>query len=491
MKKIRYLSLLLVVLASVLPMRGQDVFNPTSPSEPGIAPTKLIVEATPSEGGSVSGGGKFTPESTVKVTASAKTNYKFVQWTDEAGNVVSTSRSYSFTKGYGTERLTAHFQFAPGSPSEPAPGETLVYYRLTLANTEGGTVSGGGRYQCNTSVSLRASSKTNFEFVNWTNETGEIVSTSASFSYKTKAYNETLTANFRFNPSSPTEPSDPVLRHKVYVTATEGGTASTGASTVLAGKTTTLSAQANTGYKLIGWYLDGELYTKLASFTFTMGDTDVHFEARFEFNPSSPDEPNMPEEKKYALYLMAGVTYPGTVIDCPLYVTNLDVLKDMTFNMTFPEQAQPDWSTLTIGDKAVGYQAAVAPTETAGVYQVTLIGGTLEAGTTQLLNVKVTVADTVMYNTSHQVKLNQVSVIEEDGTSVTTSTRNGSVKVYKLGDTNGDGYVDVVDKMNIVTLIVGQTPDNFIPEVSDANEDGFIDVSDGVKIINTIINGDK
>ncbi len=490
MNKIRYLSLLAVLLASVLPLWGQDVFNPDSPSEPGTAPTKLIVVAEPADGGTVGGGGKFTPESSVKVTASAKTNFKFVKWTDAEGNVVATTSTYTFSKSFGTDRLTAHFEFSPGSPAEPVPGENLVYYRLSLSATEGGSVSGGGRYQCNKSVTLKATCNANFEFVNWTNEEGEIVSTSASFSYKTNAFNETLTANFRFNPNSPAEPSDPVLSHKLTVKAEEGGTASTSASVVQTGKTANLQATANTGYKFIGWYLDNELYTNLASFTFTMGDVNVEFEARFEFNPDSPSEPNMPTDKKYAMYLMAGVTYPGTVIDCPLYVTNLDVLKDMTFHLSFPEQAQPDWSTLTIGDKAVGYTASVAPTEESGVYQVSLIGGTLEAGTAQLLNVKVTVPENTALNSSYQVKVNQVSVTDADGNATTTSTRNGSVKVYKLGDTNGDGYVDIADKMNIVMLIVGETPDSFIPEVSDANEDGYIDVSDGIMIINSIISGE-
>ncbi len=490
MKKIRYLSLLVLLLVSVIPVWGQDTFDPVSPSEPGTPPTKLIVTAEPSVAGRVTGGGKYTPESSVTVKAYTNTNYSFVSWTDADGKVVSTSSTYTFTKSYSTDRLTANFEFTPGSPEEPVPGELLVYYRLSVAASEGGTVSGGGKYRGGTSVSLKANCKENFDFVSWTNEDGEVVSTDASFTYTTNAYNETLTANFRFNPDSPTEPSDPILRHKLTVTATDGGTAS-GSSVVLSGNTATLYANCNAGYVFLGWYLNGTLYTTLQQFSYTMGDEDVAFEARFEFNPESPSEPATPEDKKYAIYLMSGVTYPGTTIDCPLYVTNLDMLQDMTFHLTFPEQVQPDWATLTVGDKAVGYTPSVAETAEAGVYMVSLIGGTLQPGTTQLLNVKVTIPETVEYNTSHQVKINQVSVTEASGATATASTRNGSVKVYKLGDTNGDGYVDVVDKMNIVTLIVDEKPEDFIPEVSDANEDGYIDISDGMTIINTIVNGDE
>ncbi len=478
-----------MLLVSVVPIWGQDIFDPASPSEPGTAPTKLVVTAEPAVAGSVTGGGKYTPESGVTVRAYANTNYSFVNWIDAEGNVVSTSSTYSFTKSYSTERLTANFEFSPGSPAEPVPGELLVYYRLTLAATEGGTVSGGGKYRCGTSVSLQANCKANFDFVCWTNESGEVVSTDASFTYTANAYNETLTANFSFNPGSPEEPSDPILRHKITVTTTDGGTAS-GSSVVLSGSTATLYAYCNTGYTFLGWYLNGTLYTTLSQFSYTMGDEDVAFEARFEFNPDSPSEPAMPEDKKYAIYLMSGVTYPGTTIDCPLYVTNLDVLQDMTFNLTFPEQVQPDWTTLTIGDKAVGYTPSVAETAEAGVYMVSLIGGTLQPGTTRLMNVKVRIPETVECNTSHQVKINQVSVTEASGATTTTSTRNGSVKVYKLGDTNGDGYVDIADKVNIVLLVVGKEQKTFLPEVSDVNEDGYIDISDGVKIVNFILHGE-
>ncbi len=490
MKKIRYLSLLTLLMVSFIPIWGQDTFDPVSPSEPGTPPTKLIVTAEPAVGGRVTGGGKFTPESNVKVTAYANTNYSFVNWTDAEGNVVSTSSTYSFTKAYSTDKLTARFEFTPGSPAEPVPGEQLVYYRLSLAATEGGTVSGGGKYRCGTSVSLRASCNDNFDFVNWTNEDGEVVSTAASFKYTANAYNETLTANFKFNPASPTEPSDPVLRHKITVTTTDGGTAS-GSSVVLSGSTATLNATCNTGYVFLGWYLNGTLYTTLKRFSYTMGDEDVAFEARFEFNPDSPSEPAMPEDKKYAIYLMSGITYPGTTLDCPLYVTNLDKLQDLTFNLTFPEQVQPDWTTLTIGEKAIGYTSSVSETGEAGVYMLSFIGGILPPGTALLANVKVTVPSSVEYNTSHQVKINQVSVTETSGATTTTSTRNGSIKVYKLGDTNGDGFVDVVDKMNIVSLIVDEEPEEFISEVSDANEDGYIDISDGMTIINTIVNGEE
>ena len=487
MIKIRYLSVALMMYSASFAW-GQDDFNPASPAEPGAPPVKLVVLAEPAAGGNVYGGGKYVPETSVRVSASANTNFRFVNWTDTKGHVLSESSSYTMIKGNGVDSLIAHFEYSPGSPSEPAPGTSLVYYKLTVEAGEGGSVSGGGRYQCGKSVHLSASCKTNFEFVNWTNEEGDVVSTSSQFYYTTKAYSETLTANFRFNPPGPSEPSDPILRHNIDVTCTEGGTANTSSSVVLCGGTARLTAYVNAGYAFLGWYLNGELYTTDLSFTYTMGDEDVCFEAKFEFNPDSPSEPSKPTDKQYAFYLMSEITYPDTRIDCPLYLTSLDPLRDMTFQLTFPQEAKPVWNTLELDAKAEGYTVAWEETAEENVFLIKLTGGTVPAGNTRLLNVKVDVPETVPTATSYQVKINQVSVMEEAGNTVTASTRNGRVYVYDLGDTNGDGEVNVTDGVNMVNYLqVGDPGDgSFIKEVSDVSEDGSYNVTDIVGIVGIV-----
>lgn len=488
MTKTRYLSLT-VMLFTVVTLWAQDDFNPDSPPEPGIPPTKLILKAEPAAGGSVSGGGKFVPGTSVTARASSNTGFKFTEWTDGNGNVVSSSYAYSFKKGGKDETLTAHFVYEPGNPAEPNPGESLVYYRLDLKAGNGGSVSGGGRYQGGKSVYINATCNENFDFVGWTDEKGETVSTNRYLYYVKKACNETLTANFAYNPDSPKEPSDPVLQHKITIICTEGGTARSSAYVVLDGKTAQLSASPNDGYIFTGWYVNGELYNEQRSFTYTMNGSDVEFEARFEFNPQDPAEPSKPSDKQYALYLMSEITYPGTIIDCPLYLTSLDMLRDMTFQMTFPEEALPDWNTLELGDKASGYKVAVTETGEPDVYQLSLTGGTVPAGNTKLLNVKLNVPETVAPGSSFQVKLNQVSVTEDAGNTVTASTRNGRVYVYKLGDTNGDGIVNITDKLNMVSYVVNGDPGDgsFIKEVSDVNGDGDYSVTDSVGILEIVL----
>ncbi|WP_253952346.1 InlB B-repeat-containing protein [Xylanibacter muris] len=484
---IRYLSLAVMTVFAVIPLLGQDDFNPSSPSEPGAPPTKLVLLAEPADGGTLYGGGKYVSETNISISAYAKTNFKFAAWTDTKGNIISINSSYIICKGTDNDTLVAHFDFNPGSPAEPVPGSNLVYYRLDVEAGYGGSASGGGRYQCGKQVRINATCNANFEFAGWTNDEGTLVSMEKNYSYTTNAFPETLTANFKFNPNSPTEPSDPILRHNITVDCTEGGTAESNATVVLSGNKAYLTANPNPGYLFIGWYLNGVLYTKDLSFTYVMGNEDVSFEARFEFNPEAPSEPSQPSDKQYALYLMSEITFPGTQIDCPLYLTSLAPLHDMTFRLTFPEEAQPDWNTLQLDDKAQGYAVEVNETDSANVWQLTMTGGTVTAGNTKLLNIKLNVPETTACGTSYQVKINQVSVTEENGNTVTASTRNGRVYVYKLGDNNGDGEINVTDKMNTVLHVVGMTTKDFIREVADVNEDGTLDVSDAMGVISILL----
>jgi hypothetical protein len=63
--------------------------------EPVTTTYTISVSADPSEGGTVSGGGEYSENASVTVTATANEHYTFVKWT-EGGEQVSTSASYTF-----------------------------------------------------------------------------------------------------------------------------------------------------------------------------------------------------------------------------------------------------------------------------------------------------------------------------------------------------------------------------------------------------------
>ena len=79
------------------------------------------VSATPTEGGTVSGGGSYDYGASATVTATANNGYRFVNWT-ENGTSVSTDASYTFT-ATGARNLVANFE--------------LITYTVTWKNYDG------------------------------------------------------------------------------------------------------------------------------------------------------------------------------------------------------------------------------------------------------------------------------------------------------------------------------------------------------------------
>ncbi len=72
----------------------------------------VALSALPADGGNTNGAGTFNSGSSVTVTASGNTGYKFVNWT-ENGIQVSTDANYQFTI-IGDRTLVAHFIVGPG-----------------------------------------------------------------------------------------------------------------------------------------------------------------------------------------------------------------------------------------------------------------------------------------------------------------------------------------------------------------------------------------
>lgn len=481
MKRIRYLSLLMLLLCSINSW-GQFDFNPVDPPEPGLPPMRLELRVNPAEAGWTSGGGTYAEGTSVPLRAYCYTGFVFDKWTDENGNTVSTDPYFAFTKGERAEVLTANYIFNPDSPKEPDDPANTLYYRLNIASTEGGSASGGGRYLAGTSVRLYAYTNVGFDFDGWYDEDDNCVSTSQSFDYTMSEGTTNLEARFTFNPDNPSEPDEPIVKHSVMATAIEGGYTNFSMVRELTGTSVYLNATCNTGYRFEGWYLNGELYTTLRSFSYTVGNENVSFEARFVFDPDNPSEPGMPSTKRYAFYMMNQVTKPGATVKFPVYLSSLANLGDMTFQLTFPEGLVPILETVEMSDKVPGYTVSYSLVE-GTTYLFSLIGGTAGDGDYPLLVFSVNIPETITTGQGYPIVINQVSVTEEEGNTVTASTRNGRISVYKLGDTNGDDVVDAMDVLNMVTVSLQKKTETFIQEVSDINEDEDIDAQDVLGVV--------
>ena len=486
-KKIRYLTMLLVLLIGSTGGWAQEPFNPSDPPEPGQPPMKLEVKVSPAEAGSVSGANRYAEGTQVNLRAYVNTGFRFVSWTDSDGNVLSTSTSYTHTKRAGHEKLTAIYVFDPSNPAEPDDPANIMYYQLQVNSTEGGSAYGGGRYLAGKSITLSANADSKFDFVGWYDDaSGDLLSSQRSFSYTTTAKHRSITARFLFNPDSPEEPSEPVLRRTVTATPTEGGTTNFSSQYVLIGTSINFSASANSGYDFDGWFLNGELYTALRNFSYTVTDSYYqNFEARFTFNPDSPNEPGMPTTTKHAIFLMNRVTKPSSTLKYPIYLSSVRTLKDMTFQLEFPEELTPDFTQVEMSERAVGYSVSYTKVDEKN-YIFTLTGGTVPAGNAALLVFTINVSNDIITCLDYPVKINLVEVTEEDNTVTTASTRNGRISVYKNGDANGDNVVDALDASLILQYVAhkfGDDNKDFIKEAADTNNGEEVDALDASLVL--------
>jgi len=485
-----------MLLFGSISLWAQDDFNPVSPSEPG-SPTiysRIVLQRNIGEAGSVSGEGRYVVGNTVRVYAYVNSSYTFLNWTDTHGNVLGTGTTLDFENTERTDTLIANYAFTPGSPAEPSEPSTTLYYRLGLKASMGCTVSGAGRYQAGKNVSVYANVENGYNFLGWKNSKGETVSNSASFSYTMSVDGDTLTALCVFNPGSPQEPSDPVLCHTVTATCSDGGYCNGSTGRFLEGSTYTLYAYANTGYDFVGWYLNGELYTTLRSFSYTVGKENMNFYAQFTFNPSSPGEPNMPAISEYSYYLPTVNGKPGDMVKFAINLVNTQVVKDMNIRITFPAGVVIEPADYVLSSKATGYNVTICEAvdtisiieEGAQLWDFTLIGGTTEPATQTLLTFDVYLPDSIDTGHRHQVKINQISMSMEDGTAVTARTRNGLIGVFKRADVNGDDTVDALDASLILQYVAHKIDDDnegFIQEVANTNDGDEVDALDASLVL--------
>ena len=141
---------------------------------------EVRVTASPSNGGSVSGGAVYQAGQSCTVNASAHTGWEFVSWT-ENGTVVSQEASYTFL--VQTDRnLVANFSVQK------------VNIIVNADPAGSGTFTGTGTYNYGDHVLLTAYPAEGFEFFNWT-ENDNVISSNRTISF-TATGDRTLVAHF-------------------------------------------------------------------------------------------------------------------------------------------------------------------------------------------------------------------------------------------------------------------------------------------------------
>lgn len=206
----------------------------------------VVVSADPPAGGDVEAdSSKYEPGELAKMRARPQKGWCFVHWTQN-GVPVSTDPDFQFNVT-ANRTLVGHFAFGNMITATPYPAN-------------GGTAGGGGVYGVGNSVTLTASAKPGYAFLNWT-DNGVEVSQSESYTFDCVG-NQVLVANFIAS-------ANPGFTVSVSASPSDGGTLS-GGGFYTNGAAATVIAAPNSGFGFLNWSEGGVEVSALSAYSFTV-----------------------------------------------------------------------------------------------------------------------------------------------------------------------------------------------------------------------------
>nr|MDE6854632.1 hypothetical protein [Muribaculaceae bacterium] len=439
----RLLRFICLTVAVLLTAAVQAQYNPSNPPEPNTPVTKYTVTASaiPSAGGSVSGTGSYAAGTTVTLSASTYSNYRFSGWTDRDGKTVSTSTRFSFVMGAADAHFDAHFTYAPTSPSEPVTPDKYAYVYVTVLPSGAGSVSGTGRYTVGSTVRLTASTYSDYTFVSWTRD-GETIGTSTTLSYKVQEEGNNITANYRYSPSSPSEPSTPAVLYRLYLSCAPSGAGSINVSSgtqYRAGQNVYLRAYNNSGYVFRDWTAeDGSVVSTAYSFNYTMPDADTRLTANFVYSPDNPSEPSAPNPSRNVLYGGRELAMPGADFLYNISLENADAITGVNIDVTVPEGVAFDMDMASLTARAPEHVLNVESVGDA-TYRLTVRGTEAISGANgAIIRIPAHLGADATVDTSIAVNLTHGVLYLADGSQTPVDAINGSVKVIAIPETLPD-----------------------------------------------------
>ena len=186
-------------------------------------------------------------------------------------------RLYTFSIT-GNCNLVAEFKTTGGGGggTDPTP-PTPTQYTVTVSAGTGGSATGGGTYNKDTSVTVKAIPQTGYHFVKWT-ENGTQISTLAEYNFTVTA-SRNLVAVFEVDSTTPTE-------YKVTFDA-NGGSVNPTEATTAGGKLASLPTASRSGYHFDGWFTTANGGAKITTDTVYASDTRIY--AHWTKNSGSGD----------------------------------------------------------------------------------------------------------------------------------------------------------------------------------------------------------
>ena len=190
----------------------------------------------------------------------------------------------------------AQDDFDPATPIEPYMRYKV---KVELNESEAAYISGEGTYTVGTQVYINTSAKSsNYTFSHWLKD-GVEYSTSKGF-YYTVNESAKFVAVYDFTPTAPSEPSGSYPR-KLYLESSPNDACSfnrTSGAKVDEETYVNVAVYPNVGFEFKGWYENGVKVSSSTSFNYLMGNDDTTLTAMFEYNPATPDEPEMADDQE-------------------------------------------------------------------------------------------------------------------------------------------------------------------------------------------------
>lgn len=256
----------------------------------------LYLTASPTAGGTLTGGGSYGHGTVVPITATANEGFIFHNWKLN-GTVISTSPNFNYTMPANDVMLGAHFG------TTPPPSYILTLLAEPLA---GGQIDGGGSYVEGSVATVTATPEDGYYFYHW-KRGSTVLSLSPVYNYQMPGQHVTLTAVFSNTP--------PPTYSLILIAEPNIGGIVTGDGSYLEWAHVPINAIASEGYYFYHWKLDDVAISGDADFVYIMPAEDVTLTAIFGNTPPP----------KYTLSLISNPGWGGSVNGAGDYVEGKNV----------------------------------------------------------------------------------------------------------------------------------------------------------------------
>ena len=188
--------------------------------------------------------------------------------------------------------------------------------------------------------------------------------------------------------------------------------------------------------------------------------------------------------------------YKGKQVEMPVSLTNEQTIAGFQFDLKLPTGISVAKSgnnyLASLSSRASDLDISVSKLES-GNYRFVAFSNeanNISGNSGEVLTITLDIPQTATIGESTITIKNVVltAIVNEASQSVyaDNATSTLSVQNFTLGDTNGDGFINVTDVAGIVTHVSGQTQTNFHEIAADVNNDGLVDANDVTAEINTV-----